>query len=106
MISEWTTNYEAGRSTGVLLWDLSAAFDTIDLNLFCEKLTIYGVAKREVQWFRTFLTDCEQKVTVGSSLSEPISTSIGCPQGSLLSPLIFLIYIADIDLLHNVEQIS
>ena len=99
MMSDWVCNYENGRHTGALLWDLSAAFDTIDTDIFCKKLEIYGADRRTIEWFRSFLSDREQRVVVGSAQSEPVSSlSIGCPQGSLLSPLIFLIYVADMEL--------
>ena len=68
------------------------------MDTLCTKLTTYGASKNVVCWFRTFLTDREQKVKIGDTLSDPIYTSVGCPQGSLLSPLIFLIYVADIEL--------
>ena len=98
MVSEWTRAHEKGLSTGILLWDLSSAFDTIDVDLLCSKLGLYGVAERTVGWFRSFLTNRKQRVQVGSSTSEPKTVSIGCPQGSLLSPLLFLIYVADLEL--------
>ena len=45
MVAEWVKNYDEGLNTGVLLWDLSAAFDTIDINTLCEKLSLFGVQK-------------------------------------------------------------
>jgi len=98
MIAEWSKAHEENKTTGVLLWDLSCAFDTIDPNLLCSKLEIYGVKDRSIRWFKSFLTNRKQTVQVGSSLSEPGTLSVGCPQGSLLSPLLFLIYIADMEL--------
>ena len=52
MQNEWAKNTEEMKMTGVLLWDLSAAFDTLDTNLFCEKLRLYGGDKKTCQWFR------------------------------------------------------
>ena len=51
-----------------------------------------------VKWFRSFLTNRKQQTQIGSSKSEAETISIGCPQGSLLSPLLFLIYVADMEL--------
>ena len=97
MVADWSSAYEDGLSTGVLLWDLSSAFDTIDVHLLCEKLSIYGLTHRSIAWFQSFLTMRQQRVQVGNEFSQPETISIGCPQGSLLSPLVFLIYIADLD---------
>jgi len=101
MIAEWSQSYDANMNTGILLWDLSSAFDTIDIDVFCEKLVLFGVAHNSVSWFRSFLTNRKQIVEVGKGGSKPIYVSTGCPQGSLLSPLIFLIYIADMELWVN-----
>ena len=87
MVAEWSKAYEAGQTTGVLLWDLSSAFDTIDVNLLCKKLGIYGVAERTVGWFKSFLMAREQRVQIGDSTSQMQTISVGCPQSSLLSPL-------------------
>ena len=98
MIAEWVKNHEAGLHTGVLLWDLSSAFDTIDVDVLCRKLSLYGVNDCSVRWFRSFLTNRQQCVQVGYGTSRPKFVSVGCPQGCLLSPLLFLIYTADIEL--------
>ena len=98
MIAEWVKNYESRENTGVLFWDLSAAFDTLNIDILCKKLKIYGADDRSVNFIRSFLSNRRQQVQVGDKLSETKTTSIGCPQGSLLSPLLFLIYIADVDL--------
>ena len=88
MVAEWSAAYEAGQSTGILLWDLSSAFDTIDVKLLCEKLYLYGVMKSSVAWFESFLTKRLQCVQTGNGTSEQETVSIGCPQDSLLSPLL------------------
>jgi len=98
MVTQWAKNHEMGMHTGVLLWDLSAAFDTIDVETLCRKLSLFGVQRHSVDWFRSFLNERCQQVQVGNGLSDAAETSIGCPQGSLLSPLLFLIYVSDMQL--------
>ena len=44
MVSEWAMNYEDGKHSGALMWDLSAAFDTIDTDILCNKLSLYGLS--------------------------------------------------------------
>ena len=97
MISDWVKNHETNEHTGVLLWDLSAAFDTLDVNILCQKLKLYGANDRAVRLLNSFLTNRRQQVRIGDTLSEIKTTSIGCPQGSLLSPLLFLVYVADVE---------
>ena len=52
---EWATNTQENLITGVLLWDLSAAFDTLNPNIFCEKLKIYGFNQRSFNWFKSLI---------------------------------------------------
>ena len=83
--------------TGVLLWDLSAAFDTLNTNILCQKLRIYGFDDLTCAWFGSFLTGRSQKVKIRRSLSNKQWLESGVPQGGILSPIIFVIYGADMD---------
>ena len=58
---EWTTKSENNLKTGILLWDLSAAFDTLSADIFCKKLEIYGFDKTAVS---SFLTGSSQGVII------------------------------------------
>ena len=98
MQKEWIRNTEEGLTTGILVWDLSSAFDTLDIDLLLEKLAIYGADELALNWFRSFLTNRTQRVRIGSSLSAPLSLVSGVPQGGILSPIVFTIYTADMEL--------
>lgn len=91
-------NKMAGKTTGMLLWDLSAAFDTLDHEIFLEKIKIYGFDEMSAQWFASFLSNRHQKVKIGNSESGQERLHWGSPQGAILSPLIFTIYMADVEL--------
>jgi hypothetical protein len=93
---DWATKTEAKEKTGLLLWDLSAAFDTLDVALLCEKLTLYGFDNLAVKWFNSFLNNRTQKVKIGEAVSMAVKLTSGVPQGGILSPLIFVLYVSDL----------
>ena len=75
---------DQGLLTGAVFIDLRKAFDTVDHDLLLEKLTMgYGVTGKELGWFRDYLTDRRQVVTVQSTLSDPCDVAFGVPQGSI-----------------------
>ena len=84
MQKDWINNTEKGSKTGILIWDLSAAFDTLDINLLCEKLKLYGFMEKTVHWFKSFLTDRSQRVRIGQTLSDAVTLNTGVPQGGTL----------------------
>ena len=98
MQKEWVANSEEGLMTGVLVWDLSSAFDTLDIDLFLKKLSLYGADTTTSGWFRSYLIGRFQRVKMGSSISQPLELKSGVPQGSVLSPIIFTLYTADMEL--------
>ena len=93
---DWAQKTEDGLITGVLLWDLSAAFDTLDCSGLCDKLSLFGVQPRSVKWVRSFLTGRRQKVKIGDSVSQSREVPTGVPQGGVLSPLIFVLFVSDL----------
>ena len=103
---EWTTKEEEKMKTGVLFWDLSAAYDTICPILFCKKAQLYGFDSKSCSWFLSFLTGRSQRVKVGQAISDQLKTEYGVPQGGILSPLIFIIFGADLEEWTNHSSIS
>ncbi|KAF7249722.1 RNA-directed DNA polymerase from mobile element jockey [Varanus komodoensis] len=84
---------DRGSASLLVLLDLSAAFDTIDHGILLDRLAGVGVRGTALQWFRSYLNDRFQKVVLGDYGSAPWQLCHGVPQGSILSPLLFNIYL-------------
>ena len=82
--------------------DLQKAFDTVDHNILLAKLANYGIRGVVYNWFKDYLNDRKQYVCISGTNSECGKITRGVPQGSVLGPLLFLLYVNDIgSSLHN-----
>ena len=76
--------------------DLSKAFDTLNHNILLQKLISYGIRGSVNDWFQSYLEDREQFVLLNDVSSNKRKITTGVPQGSILGPLLFSVYINDI----------
>ena len=73
--------------------DLSAAFDTIDHGILLSRLnSLYGISGDALDWFKSYLSNREQRVIIGDTVSECKDLNFGVPQGSVLGPKIYCMY--------------
>ena len=84
---------DKGLLTGAMFIDLKKAFDTVPHDGLLNKLFRYGVQDQPLSWFESYLTNGTQSVSIENHLSSAANISSGVPQGSVLRPLLFIIYI-------------
>ena len=93
---DWVHNIDQGNVNAVVFLDLKKAFDTVDHSILISKLAVYGIGGASIEWLKSYLTERNQKYFLNGSLSNNCVLSCGIPQGTILGPLLFLLYINDL----------
>ena len=97
VIDDWLYNMADGLFTEICSFDINKCFDTIDHEIILKKMEYYGFQTHTIEWFKSYLLNRPQFVSCHNELSSKSTLETGLPQGSVLGPILFLVYVNDLN---------
>ena len=88
--------YDSGLNTSCIFVDYKKAFETLDHEILLKKLKLYGFSNHSLAWMQSYLENRKHTVNCNNTISKETTVSYGVPQGSILGPSLFIIYVNDL----------